>query len=216
MVNRISDVLLGTLLLILALPLLSVSAAAVWLTSKGPVFFAHTRCGRHGIPFRCLKFRTMVVDAENWLIRDPDLRAVHRENGFKLQSRWDPRVTKLGHLLRRTHLDELPQLLNVIRGDMSLVGPRPIVEEELEWYGDHKVEYLSVRPGVFGAWTAKGRSRADYPARTLVELSYIRDTFWLKDVLILLQHIPVILAGQTEDRAPGWGKMGHKEVSSSE
>jgi lipopolysaccharide/colanic/teichoic acid biosynthesis glycosyltransferase len=216
MVNRIFDVALATLMLALTLPFLVMSTLAVWLTSEGPVLFAHRRCGRHGIPFRCLKFRTMVVDAENWLVRYPDLGTKYKENGFKLKSDWDPRVTKVGRILRRAHLDELPQLLNVIRGDMSLVGPRPIVEEELNWYGNDKDEYLSVRPGVFGAWTAQGRQRVDYPARTLVELGYIRDNFWLKDLRVLLKHIPVLLLGQVEDQLPLQAEMAHKEVNAGE
>ena len=206
----------ATLMLVLALPFLAVSMLAVWLTSEGPVLFGHRRCGRHGTPFRCLKFRTMVVDAENWLVRYPDLGAKYKESGFKLQSDLDPRVTKVGRILRRWHLDELPQLLNVIRGDMSLVGPRPIVEEELNWYGDDKDEYLSVRPGIFGAWTAQGRQRVDYPARTLVELGYIRDNFFLKDLRVLLKHIPVLLLGQAEEQLPLRTEMTHKEVSASE
>ena len=216
MANRIFDVVTATLMLVLALPFLAVSMLAVWLTSEGPVLFGHRRCGRHGTPFRCLKFRTMVVDAENWLVRYPDLGAKYKESGFKLQSDLDPRVTKAGRILRRLHLDELPQLLNVIRGDMSLVGPRPIVEEELNWYGDDKDEYLSVRPGIFGAWTAQGRQRVDYPARTLVELGYIRDNFFLKDLRVLLKHIPVLLLGQAEDQLPLRTEMTHKEVSASE
>ena len=99
---------------------------------------------------------------------------------------------------------------------MSLVGPRPIVEEELNWYGDDKDEYLSVRPGIFGAWTAQGRQRVDYPARTLVELGYIRDNFFLKDLRVLLKHIPVLLLGQAEDQLPLRTEMTHKEVSASE
>ena len=216
MANRIFDVVTATLMLVLALPFLAVSMLAVWLTSEGPVLFGHRRCGRHGTPFRCLKFRTMVVDAENWLVRYPDLGAKYKESGFKLQSDLDPRVTKVGRILRRLHLDELPQLLNVIRGDMSLVGPRPIVEEELNWYGDDKDEYLSVRPGIFGAWTAQGRQRVDYPARTLVELGYIRDNFFLKDLRVLLKHIPVLLLGQAEEQLPLRTEMTHKEVSASE
>ena len=216
MANRIFDVVTATLMLVLALPFLAVSMLAVWLTSEGPVLFGHRRCGRHGTPFRCLKFRTMVVDAENWLVRYPDLGAKYKESGFKLQSDLDPRVTKVGRILRRWHLDELPQLLNVIRGDMSFVGPRPIVEEELNWYGDDKDEYLSVRPGIFGAWTAQGRQRVDYPARTLVELGYIRDNFFLKDLRVLLKHIPVLLLGQAEEQLPLRTEMTHKEVSASE
>ena len=216
MANRIFDVVTATLMLVLALPFLAISMLAVWLTSEGPVLFGHRRCGRHGTPFRCLKFRTMVVDAENCLVRYPDLGAKYKESGFKLQSDLDPRVTKVGRILRRIHLDELPQLLNVIRGDMSLVGPRPIVEEELNWYEDDKDEYLSVRPGIFGAWTAQGRQRVDYPARTIVELGYIRDNFFLKDLRVLLKHIPVLLLGQAEDQLPLRTEMTHKEVSASE
>ena len=199
MLKRASDVVLATLMLALALPILVLVAIVIRLTSRGPVLFEHTRCGRGGARFPCLKFRTMVVDAQDWLAQDPELRAKYKENGFKLQIGQDPRVTRVGRLLRHSYVDELPQLINVIRGEMSLVGPRPIIEEELEWYGDHKAELLSVRPGVFGRWTGLGRERTDYPDRTLVELGYIRDTAWFKDLSILLKHIPVLMVGQGED-----------------
>jgi len=186
-------------MLVLASPIILVSAIAVGLTSKGPALFAHTRCGRNGVPFECLKLRTMVINAQDWLEQDSELRARYKENGFKLQPEQDPRITKVGRLLRQKYLDELPQLLNVIRGDMSLVGPRPIIDEELEWYGDRKDEMLSVRPGIFGPWTALGRTRPDYPERTLVELDYLRDTGWAKDLRILSKHIPVLLVGQEKN-----------------
>ena len=112
-------------------------------------------------------------------------------------------MTELGQLLRKTYLDELPQLINVIRGDMSLVGPRPIVEEELEWYGANKEEYLSVRPGVFGAWTAQGHRRVSYPDRALVELSYVRNATILRDCRILLKHIPVLMIGLAQGLRSG-------------
>lgn len=185
-------------MLVLALPLMGLVAILVWLTSTGPVFFAHTRCGRYGIPFQCLKFRTMVTHAQEWLEEDLQLKKKHRENGFKLQVQHDPRVTRVGRILRQTYLDELPQLINVIRGEMSLVGPRPIIEEELEWYGDHKDELLSIRPGIFGSWTALGQARPDYPDRKLVELEYLASTAWDRDLRILLKHIPVLLVGQQE------------------
>ena len=136
---------------------------------------------------------------EHWLEHDSELKAMHKENGFKLQLKQDPRITKVGRILRLRYIDELPQLLNVIRGDMSLVGPRPIVDEELEWYGEHKREVLNVRPGIFGSWTSMGRARPDYPTRTLVELDYVRDSSLLKDLVILLKHIPVLLSGQREN-----------------
>jgi len=196
--RRIFDMIAATLMLVLTLPLILACAIAVRLTSKGPVFFAHTRCGRHGVPFECLKFRTMVVDAQGWLEHDSQLQAKYKENGFKLGLEQDPRITKVGKFLRLKYVDELPQLVNVIRGDMSLVGPRPIIEEELEWYGDQKDELLSIRPGIFGPWTAMGRSRPDYPARTLVELDYLRDSGWTKDLSILSKHMPVVLLGHKE------------------
>ncbi len=148
----------------------------------------------------------MVPDAEAWLERDLGLKALHRINGFKLPRSSDPRITRIGHFLRFTHLDELPQLINVLRGEMSLVGPRPVVEEELEWYGDRKEEFLSVRPGIFGEWTARGKRRPDYPERVEVELSYIQGRGFLKDLLILLRNIPVLLVGQSEGEGEAGGE----------
>ena len=197
--KRVFDLVVASLLLILTLPILAVAVMVVWLSSSGPVFFGHTRCGRKGIPFKCLKFRTMVVGAQDWLVQDPELREQYRENGFKLRIGQDPRITKVGRPMRRTYLDELPQLINVLRGDMSLVGPRPIIEEELEWYGDCKDELLSVRPGIFGSWTAQGKRRVDYPKRVEIELSYIRDKNPVKDGIILARNIPAVLTGQPEN-----------------
>ena len=190
---------MATLLLILALPILIFGAIVVRLTSSGPVFFAHTRCGRSGVPFQCFKFRTMVEGAQDWLVQDPMLGQKYKENGFKHQLQQDPRITKVGRPLRSTYIDELPQLFNVLKGDMSLVGPRPIIEEELEWYGDAREELLSVRPGIFGSWTAQGTNRVHYPERVEVELSYVRDRNPLKDGIVLLKNIPAVLNGQPED-----------------
>ncbi len=202
-VKRLFDILVSLTLLVLSLPLFVLVALAVKLSSPGPVLFGHARCGRRGREFRCLKFRTMVQDAEEWLERDPELLEAHRRNGFKLPLRADPRVTRVGMLLRFTHLDELPQLLNVLKGDMSLVGPRPIVEEELEWYGRWAGELLSVRPGIFGPWTAQGKRRVSYPERARVELQYVWNGTFLGDCGILLRHLPILLAGQQEEREEG-------------
>jgi len=196
--KRAFDILAASVMLALALPLCLFIAVAIMLTSKGSVFFTQSRWGRNGVLFRCLKFRTMVTNAESWLLEDHALRKMHRVNGFKLGLDQDPRITLVGQILRTTYLDELPQLINVIRGDMSLVGPRPIVELELDWYGDQKTEYLSVRPGVFGEWTAQGRRRADYPDRTLVELSYVREATLLRDIIVLSRHLPVLVFGLAE------------------
>lgn len=197
--KRLFDAIAASILLVLGAPILAACAIAVRVSSRGPVFFTHERVGLRGEPFGCVKIRTMVADAEEWLHRDPELKAKHRENGFKLQRRHDPRVTTVGAFLRYTHLDELPQLVNVVKGDMSLVGPRPIVEEELHWYGDRAGELLSVRPGVFGPWTAQGKDRVDYPERVDVELTYLENPSLLGDLMILLRNVPVLVTGQVEE-----------------
>ena len=201
--KRMFDLVGGLTLLALSSPLFLITALAVKITSRGPVFFGQARCGLRGREFQCLKFRTMVVDAEDWLDRDPELRAAYQENDFKLPVHVDPRVTRIGRFLRSTHVDELPQLLNVLKGDMSLVGPRPITEEELVWYGDQAQALLSVRPGVFGSWTAQGNRRVRHPQRAALELEYVRDVSLLRYLSILLRHLPVLLKGQKVDDVLG-------------
>jgi exopolysaccharide production protein ExoY len=185
--------------LLIGFPVLAFLALAVKLSSPGPAFFRQERIGLGGRPFHCLKLRTMVRDAQERLDRDPELKDLHRRNGFKLPTRDDPRVTPLGRFLRRTHLDELPQLINAVRGDMSLVGPRPM--ERVQWeewleYDPDSVDVLSVPPGIFGAWTAQGRNRVEDPERILVELDYVRNRSLLLDLKILVRHLPVLLQGQ--------------------
>ncbi|MDE3004263.1 MAG: sugar transferase [Gemmatimonadota bacterium] len=198
--KRFFDILGSSVLLVGAVPLLAVIAVAARLGSGAPVFFRHERIGRDGRSFECLKFRTMVVDAEEWLERDETLARQHREEGFKLSLRDDPRITSIGRLLRRTQLDELPQLWNVLVGDMSLVGPRPLVTEELEWFTeDERRRLLSVRPGIFGPWTAKGRRRPGYPERAQLDLSYTDCAGPARDFRLLLAHVPVVLRGQGDD-----------------
>lgn len=194
--KRAVDIVGAGVALLLTSPILVAAAAAIRLTSRGPTFFRHVRLGRGGRTFHCYKLRTMVDGAERRLEADPELRARHRRNGFKLATHEDPRVTPVGRFLRRTHLDELPQLWNVLVGDMSLVGPRPIVREELAHYGPRAAELLSVRPGIFGEWTSAGRARVDYPERVEVELSYLGRSSTLGDLLILLRHLPVLARGQ--------------------
>jgi lipopolysaccharide/colanic/teichoic acid biosynthesis glycosyltransferase len=194
--RRIVDVAGASLLLLLALPLLLLGVLAVLVGSGRPVFFGHRRVGRDGRPFRCWKLRTMTRGAELWLAADPLLRERHATNGFKLPIREDPRITPVGRWLRRTHIDELPQLANVLAGSMSLVGPRPVVERELAHYGDAAAELLSTRPGIFGAWTSRGRARPSYPERARLELAYVRTRTLRGDVAILLRSVPVVLRGQ--------------------
>jgi lipopolysaccharide/colanic/teichoic acid biosynthesis glycosyltransferase len=193
------DIVVGTGLLIVAGPVLLGAALAVLLASGRPVFFGHWRLGRGGRAFRCWKLRTMVVGAEGELEQTPDLRDRHRRNGFKLPDHKDPRVTRVGRWLRRTYLDELPQLVNVVGGDMSLVGPRPIVPEELDQFEPWGRELLSVRPGLFGAWTSLGRRRPPYPERARVELEYVRRHTVASELIILLRSVKAVIEGQ-------WGR----------
>jgi len=194
--RRIVDVIGATVLLVLTAPLLALGALAVWLDSGRPVLFGHVRLGLGGRPFRCWKLRTMVVDAEERLEREPALKKRYIENGYKLPDWADPRITRVGRWLRRTYVDELPQLFNVLGGSMSLVGPRPVVRGEIEWYGDAASELLSEKPGIFGEWTSRGADRPDYPERARIELEYVRSRTPLRDLRILMRSIPVVLRGQ--------------------
>jgi lipopolysaccharide/colanic/teichoic acid biosynthesis glycosyltransferase len=162
-------------------------ATLVGATSRGPVFFVQERVGLGGRSFRMVKFRTMLVDAEERLRQDPTLWDDYVRNDFKLPNGRDPRVTAVGRFLRRSSLDELPQLINVLRGQMSLVGPRPIVPEEVEKYGTDPDAYTTVRPGITGWWQVNGRSGVGYPERVDLDREYAASwTFWL-DVQILLR-----------------------------
>ena len=162
----------------------------------GPVLFRHRRIGQGGKTFDCLKFRTMVPNAEQilqeLLEKDPEARAEWLRD-HKLRS--DPRVTRLGRFLRKTSLDELPQLWNVLRGEMSLVGPRPIVREEIVRYGRHLSEYLSSKPGITGLWQVTGRNDTDYRRRVVLDVYYARNQTTLMDVTILFKTVKVVLWG---------------------
>lgn len=187
--RRAWDLVGATVLLVVTLPLLAVGMLVVALRAGRPIFFAHRRIGKGGRPFRCWKLRTMEPGAEDRLREDPDLRRRHREGGFKLPAGDDPRVVPGTVWLRRSHVDELPQLLNVLRGEMSLVGPRPVVREELACYGDGWRILLSRRPGLMGAWTAEGPRRPDYPERARLELEYVRRAGFGTDLRILARTL---------------------------
>ncbi|MDE2339083.1 MAG: sugar transferase [Gammaproteobacteria bacterium] len=162
-----------------------------------PILFRHLRVGKDGRIFECLKFRTMVVNAEQQLQqlleRDPLARLEWAHNQ---KLRTDPRVTRLGRFLRRSSLDELPQLWNVLRGQMSLVGPRPIVAEEMHRYGRHLRSYLTVRPGVTGLWQVAGRNDTGYRRRVIMDVCYVRKMCIGLDLKILLQTVKVVIAGR--------------------
>lgn len=186
--KRCVDVLLALFLLVVLLPVFVLLALIITLSTPGPVFFRHGRLGRGGKPFKAWKFRTMVANADavlkDMLSRSPEMLNAW-ENCHKLAK--DPRITPVGRFLRNTSLDELPQLFNVIRGEMSLIGPRPIVQAEIEKYGESYKMVSKVRPGMTGLWQVSGRSRLTYAERVELDAYYIKNwSFWL-DMYILLK-----------------------------
>ncbi len=189
-VKRLLEVVLTLIALVFAAPILLVLAILVKLTSRGPVFYVATRLGRDGKPIRIFKFRSMVKDAAERLPRLLDENPAYREEWerhFKLSK--DPRVTPLGRFMRKTSLDELPQLLNVLLGDLALIGPRPIVEKEVELYGKAWPLVRRVKPGVTGLWQVSGRSDTSYEARVQLDLHYIYNWSPWMDVWIFLRTI---------------------------
>jgi exopolysaccharide biosynthesis polyprenyl glycosylphosphotransferase len=186
------DLLLSGVVLLLAWPLMLAMALAVKLDSPGPVFYRRRVVGVSGRLFDALKFRTMYVDADERLARDPELRRRFEEN-YKLKE--DPRVTRVGGLLRRTSLDELPQLFNVLVGQMSLVGPRMITWEERPRYGKWGMNLSTVKPGITGLWQVSGRSDVSYSERVTLDMHYIRNfSIWM-DLHLLWRTIPAVLKG---------------------
>jgi exopolysaccharide production protein ExoY len=188
--------LCALLLLLLLSPLMATVAWLICRRDGAPVFFAHYRVGCNGKLFRCLKFRTMFRNSEqtlaDLLMDDPNARAEWKRDQ-KLAH--DPRITPVGNFLRRTSLDELPQLFNVLRGEMSLVGPRPITVAELARYGRVRWHYLCVRPGMTGLWQVSGRNNTSYEERVALDHRYVeRRSLWL-DVCILLKTVGVVMAG---------------------
>jgi exopolysaccharide production protein ExoY len=194
--RRVVDVVTSLVLIVLTAPVMISAMALLAVTAGRPVLFGHRRVGRGGRTFRCWKLRTMRVGAEAELERDPELGRRHRTNGFKLPNGDDPRVTAWGRWLRRTYVDEIPQLFNVLVGCMSLVGPRPVVPDELDLFGSERSLLLDHKPGVFGAWNSLGRARPPYPERAQIELDYVRRRTGLGDLRILLRSVWAVLQGQ--------------------
>jgi len=188
--KRVLDVVVSATLLIVGLPLLIAIAVGVKLSGPGPILFKQRRLGRGGRTFWCYKFRSMVPDAEAQLAARPDILSAFNDN-YKLKD--DHRVTRFGARLRRTSLDELPQLWNVLRGEMSLIGPRPIVEPELSKYGSDADRLLTVKPGLGGIWQVGGRSDTSYPERVAKDMRYIDSrSLWLDLKLLVLTALTVI------------------------
>lgn len=193
-IKRSGDVLFSLAVLALGAPLFGLLAALVKLSSPGPVFYVQKRVGRGYRRFGCIKFRTMRADADAVLAqvleRSPAMRAEF-ERDFKLRD--DPRITPIGRFLRRSSLDELPQFLNVLRGEMSVVGPRPIVDKEIERYSDYMDEVLAVRPGLTGLWQVSGRNNLSYAKRVRLDLAYARGRSFFLDSAIILRTFGVLL-----------------------
>jgi lipopolysaccharide/colanic/teichoic acid biosynthesis glycosyltransferase len=200
-IKRAFDLFAATTGIILLSPLMVVIALAVRLTSKGPALYRQVRVGKNGRLFTFYKFRSMYQNQSDDLHREAFRRFFHgapvdvdSDEIFKLHS--DPRITRVGRLLRRSSLDELPQLLNVVHGDMSLVGPRPPIPYEVEHYSPMHVRRLSVTPGLTGLWQVKGRSRVSFEEMVALDLEYIDRSSTLMDLKILLATIPVLMTRQ--------------------
>ena len=190
-IKRVIDVILASIALILLSPVFAIIAIAIKIDSKGPVFFAHKRIGKNGNIIKLYKFRSMVINAEE-LIKSftPEQTKEYKAN-YKLTN--DPRITKVGKFLRKTSLDELPQLINIINGDLSIIGPRPVVADELEKYGVNKDKFLSVTPGLTGYWAANGRSNTTYEQRMEMELYYIDNLSLKMDIKVFFKTILSVL-----------------------
>jgi Undecaprenyl-phosphate galactose phosphotransferase WbaP len=193
--KRLVDIFVSLNAMIIFFPL-CLAICVLVACDGGPVFFGHERIGRSGRRFRCLKFRTMVVDADQVLraLLERD-SAAHAEWNRDFKLRQDPRITRIGSFLRRTSLDELPQIINVLRGEMSLVGPRPIVEAEIERYGDDIASYYACLPGITGLWQISGRNDTTYACRVRLDVQYVNTQSLWNDFVILVKTVGMVVRG---------------------
>lgn len=190
-IKRVIDCILSIMALIILSPIYLIIALAVKIDSPGPIFFKHTRIGKNGKTIKIYKYRTMVTNAEE-LIKQftPEQMKEYKEN-FKLEN--DPRITKVGKFLRKTSLDELPQLLNIVKGELALIGPRPVVKDELEKYGENAEKFLSVTPGLTENWAVSGRSNTTYEERMEMELWYVDNISFKTDIQIFFKTIVAVI-----------------------
>ena len=184
-IKRGVDFVAACIGLLVLSPVFIIVAILIRIDSKGPIIFGHTRVGRNGQKFKVYKFRSMVVNAKEVFDNFTKEQKEEFEKNFKLDN--DPRITKIGAILRKTSLDELPQLFNIIKGDMSIVGPRPIVEKEIEKYGEDFKKVFSVKSGLTGYWQANGRSDTTYEERVKMDLYYVNNRSLLLDIKIILK-----------------------------
>lgn len=198
--KRVADVVVALVLLLFTLPLFLILTVVIKLTSAGPVFFRQRRVGLGGRDFSMLKFRTMSVDSEERLRSDPALHELFLQGSHKIPSRLDPRVTRVGRVLRRLSLDELPQLINVLTGDMSIVGPRPVERTQLERdYGAYEPAYVALRPGLTGLWQVSGRSKVQFPERAQLDSHYLHHCRPWEDAKIILRTPLAVITGAGAD-----------------
>lgn len=193
--KRVVDIVTASIALLLLWPLIAIALIATWISSPGPLIFGHERIGFNGRNFRCLKIRTMVTNADvvlrDLLESDPGA-AREWEESQKLRN--DPRVHRVGAILRKTSIDELPQLWNVIKGDMSIVGPRPIVAAEVRRYSHNFSAYTATRPGITGLWQVMGRSDCSYEERVSFDIAYVSGWTLVRDVWIMVKTFHVVLS----------------------
>ena len=193
-IKEFFDLLFSIFFLISCLPLFVIISLLIKFNSRGPIFYTQQRIGKNNITFRCIKFRTMHPEAKdilkNLLTKNSAMRKEFEET-HKIKN--DPRITAIGKFLRKTSLDELPQFINVFRGDMSIVGPRPIVKNEKPKYGQNLKKVLSVKPGITGLWQVSGRNNLTYKTRVMLDLNYVRNLSFIMDLRILIRTFGVIL-----------------------
>ena len=192
--KRFFDIVLSLIALILLSPIFLIIAILVKTTSEGPVIFKHKRVGLHGKEIGIYKFRSMVINAEELIKSFTPEQKEEYEKNFKLEN--DPRITKVGNFLRKTSLDELPQLLNILKGDISIVGPRPIMDVETEIFGNYRELLLSVKPGLTGFWAANGRSDTSYNRRRAMEIYYVKNRSLFFDIKIIFQTVISVFKGE--------------------
>ncbi len=192
--KRIFDIVFALLFLIVFSPVYLILMVLIALNSQGPIFYVQQRVGKNHQLFKCIKFRTMVNNADEMLeaiVQDSDQMRQEFRDSFKLKQ--DPRITKIGKFLRLTSLDEFPQFWNVLKGEMSVVGPRPLVPEELPKYGRKINTVLKIRPGITGLWQVSGRNDIPYPKRVQIDVYYATSHNWLLDLWIIYKTIGVVI-----------------------
>ena len=194
LIKSLFDIIFSLLILFALSPLFLIIALLIKLSSRGPIFFLQERIGKNNVPFKCIKFRTMYPEAKdilkNLLNKDEKIKKEFEET-HKIKN--DPRITTIGKFLRKTSLDELPQFFNVLKNEMSIVGPRPIVKAEKKKYGKNLIKVLSIKPGITGLWQVSGRNNLTYKKRVMLDINYVKNYNFLMDIRILIRTFGVIL-----------------------